>query len=96
MLVCLPLALIYPHLHKAILFFIGFTLVANVPLWMCPLTYIENKLRRDGGYEGTFFRKYLEKILGIRVTDGKLKFYQLIYFVTTILISIFYRMHTAF
>lgn len=34
--------------------------------WICPLTYLENHLRRLGGasgYDGTFIEQYLEPIL---------------------------------
>jgi hypothetical protein len=34
--------------------------------WVCPLTYLENYLRRmggDSGYRGTFIERYLEPVL---------------------------------
>lgn len=34
--------------------------------WVCPLTHLENRLRRlggEGGYAGTFIQQYLEPLL---------------------------------
>ncbi|HWA64614.1 MAG TPA: DUF2784 family protein [Candidatus Paceibacterota bacterium] len=95
-LACLPLALLYPASHTLILFFIGFTLVANIPLWMCPLTYLENKLRQSEGYSGTFLHHYTQKFFGIHISESWLKLGQAVYFVGLILLAIFYRLHQAF
>ncbi len=95
-LACLPIAFIYPHLHKAILWFIGIVLVSQIPYRTCVLTRIEQALRGNHSYHGTFLSHYLERLFDVEVSDRIINIFTAIYFVTTILIAIFYRLHQAF
>ncbi len=92
----LPVAIIYPQSHKVVLVFIGITLLAQIPLGACPLTYLENRLRGSQSYQGTWMGHYLQRLFGISVSDKSLRLIHTTYFVCVILIAIFYRMNLAF
>jgi len=95
-LLCLPIALLFPSSHVAILFFIGFTLVAQIPTGKCPFTIFENKLRGHAAYPETFMRHYLKRVFDVDVSDRVLFFITMSWFVVVILVSIFYKLHQAF
>lgn len=93
---CLPVALIYPRSHKAILFFIGAVLISQIPYRACILTRIENALRGENSYHGTFLSHYLGRVFKVEVSDRVINIFSTIYFVTAILVAIFYRLNQAF
>ncbi|MEK9157619.1 MAG: DUF2784 family protein [Patescibacteria group bacterium] len=93
---CLPIALIYPRSHKEILFFIGAVLISQIPYRACVLTKIENALRGEEKYHGTFMSHYLEKVFHVHVSDKVINIFSAVYFVVAILIAIFYQLRQAF
>src|SRR3989338_6022530 len=93
-LLSLPLVFIFPEHHKTILYFIGLTLVSQIPLWQCPLTYFENKIS-PGRYDGTFMRYYLQKVFGINAKEKTINIITAIYFTTLIFLAVFYKMREA-
>ncbi|OGM98124.1 MAG: hypothetical protein A2735_00235 [Candidatus Yanofskybacteria bacterium RIFCSPHIGHO2_01_FULL_41_21] len=95
-LACLPIAIIYPSSHKAILWFVGIVLVSQIPYRACVLTRVEQALRGDHAYHGTFLSHYLEHLFNVEVSDRVVNIFTAIYFITTILIAVFYRLNQAF
>ncbi len=95
-LACLPIAFIYPGSHKAILWFIGIVLISQIPYRTCVLTRIEQILRGDHAYHGTFLSHYLERLFNVEISDKVINIFTAIYFVTVIFIAIFYRLNQAF
>lgn len=93
---CLPIVLIYPRSHKTILFFIGAVLISQIPYRACVLTKIENALRGEEKYHGTFMSHYLETVFHVHVSDKVINIFSAVYFVTAILVAIFYRLNQAF
>jgi hypothetical protein len=95
-LACLPIAFMYPVAHKSILFFIGAVLLSQIPYRTCVLTRLEQKLRGDHAYHGTFLSHYLERLFNVEISDRIVNIFSAVYFVTTILIAVFFRLHQAF
>ena len=95
-LACLPIAFIYPASHKPILFFIGAVLLSQIPYRACVLTRLENALRGSHAYNETFMSHYLEHFFGVELPDRVINIFSAVYFITTILIAVFYRLHQAF
>jgi hypothetical protein len=64
---------------------LGYSVVLQTFFWICPLTYLENWLRRRSGsdsYTGSFIAHYFEKLVYLDVSRGW------IFLFTTIVIGI--------
>ena len=93
----LPFAFLYPQYHKELLVFIGVTLIFQLPLQMCPFTYLENKLRGHAeSYQGTFLHHYLKLLFGVEASEKVLSTAILLYLLAIILVAVFYRMDVGF
>ena len=93
----LPFAFLYPQYHKELLIFIGVTLIFQLPLQVCPFTYLENRLRdKKESYQGTFLHYYLKRLFGIEASEKVLTTAILFYLLAIILVGVFYRMDIGF